>query len=598
MAINTGGNQSLRWVSDMLALFQQETIKIPRQYRDQVIQTKKLLDSDTSGLVNTLLDFSINCALVDYTIETNNTNLTELLNKWLESVNSDYRGRLPTGIVALAKEYFRERWKGSSHLVLRTFWTKKDGLDLPTTMFFVDGEDIVVERKDQTKVTLGDEKYFIRVDSNKENNISIPRSKDELLFVQRPYDYWGTLVPVPYIIRKGLFRNLKFLTLMSTKGEYIVGKALEYLFLIKKGTENMALQGRAEMIYSPDDLKKITTEFGALLNDKKNSAGTPTYVTNFDTELEHVIPDYKLAINETIYAPMERKILAGLGMVDIITGTSTARKEAILNPKPFIAEVNQGVGDFKTIIIDLLATIRERNKSHNKYFGGKSVKTKVHSGPVEHFINDKLREHIRSMYDRGTVSIETYNSIVGAGYVNHKVEKNRRKMEADEKLEDLMYPHLIDNREGISKDIPGKKPVEENEDVPKNKQTTKPTSKIGPEKKNFKSSKEKLEDGRIIGEPIDPRRTDEKEYEESKIIKRKDGWHVISKNGKNLGGPYKTRKEALKRLRQVEHFKRGDKEELEISELIDIKKLEVMNKQNKVLDKILKEENNEDSESE
>jgi hypothetical protein len=40
------------------------------------------------------------------------------------------------------------------------------------------------------------------------------------------------------------------------------------------------------------------------------------------------------------------------------------------------------------------------------------------------------------------------------------------------------------------------------------------------------------------------------------IIKRKDGYHVISeKTRKNLGGPYKTRPEAVKRLRQVEFFK-------------------------------------------
>lgn len=40
------------------------------------------------------------------------------------------------------------------------------------------------------------------------------------------------------------------------------------------------------------------------------------------------------------------------------------------------------------------------------------------------------------------------------------------------------------------------------------------------------------------------------------IQKRKDGYHVLSeKTRKNLGGPYKTREEAVKRLRQVEFFK-------------------------------------------
>lgn len=40
------------------------------------------------------------------------------------------------------------------------------------------------------------------------------------------------------------------------------------------------------------------------------------------------------------------------------------------------------------------------------------------------------------------------------------------------------------------------------------------------------------------------------------IVKKKDGFYVLSKKTKrNLGGPYKTRAEALKRLKQVEYFK-------------------------------------------
>ncbi len=40
------------------------------------------------------------------------------------------------------------------------------------------------------------------------------------------------------------------------------------------------------------------------------------------------------------------------------------------------------------------------------------------------------------------------------------------------------------------------------------------------------------------------------------IVKRHDGYYVVSETTKkNLGGPYKTRAEAVKRLRQVEFFK-------------------------------------------
>lgn len=40
------------------------------------------------------------------------------------------------------------------------------------------------------------------------------------------------------------------------------------------------------------------------------------------------------------------------------------------------------------------------------------------------------------------------------------------------------------------------------------------------------------------------------------IVKRKKGYYVVSEAGKNLGGPYATRAQALKRLRQVEYFKK------------------------------------------
>jgi hypothetical protein len=40
------------------------------------------------------------------------------------------------------------------------------------------------------------------------------------------------------------------------------------------------------------------------------------------------------------------------------------------------------------------------------------------------------------------------------------------------------------------------------------------------------------------------------------IKKVSGGYRVLSSKGRNLGGPYKTKAEALKRLRQVELFKR------------------------------------------
>jgi hypothetical protein len=45
--------------------------------------------------------------------------------------------------------------------------------------------------------------------------------------------------------------------------------------------------------------------------------------------------------------------------------------------------------------------------------------------------------------------------------------------------------------------------------------------------------------------------------QETMIKKVKGGYKVVSeKSGKNLGGPYKSKEEAKKRLQQVEFFKR------------------------------------------
>ena len=43
---------------------------------------------------------------------------------------------------------------------------------------------------------------------------------------------------------------------------------------------------------------------------------------------------------------------------------------------------------------------------------------------------------------------------------------------------------------------------------------------------------------------------------EGPLIKKvRGGYQVLSSKGRNMGGPYKTRDEAVKRLRQVEFFK-------------------------------------------
>jgi len=527
-----GLTPSMRWITELMSLFQTQAIVIPPTYREKVLAVKELLNDDPSGLVNTVLDFSINCALVDYRIETDNENLTEELNKWLTKINEDLRGSVPTGLHALAKEYFRERWKGSSQLLLRTFFNKKNGLDLPTSMFFVDGEDIKVESNSTDGVVrLGDETYYIRVGNSSDiintkggikGDIKLPTKENECIFVQKPYEAWGVYLPVPYIIKKGIYRNSKFLALMSQKGEFIVGKALEYLLIVKKGTERLALDGH--ITYDAEDLKKASEDLKDVVAKKKTEPGFPSFHTNFDTEITEYIPEYQKAINSTIYAPIEQRILAGLGLVDIVEGAASTRREAILNPKPFMAEVDQGINDFKALLNDVIATIIERNSaSHRKWM---NAEIKIISSPVKSFINKDFRDILRSVYDRGCLSKQSLVELVGN--LDFGLEVQRRAKETKDGMDEKLYPPVTQNQEDNS-----------TETAP---ETNLPDRKAPVEKKNFKQAFAFAE----VVEDI---------LEEGKVVKQSDGWHVISKEGKNLGGPYKTKKEAVERLKEVEHFK-------------------------------------------
>ncbi len=470
---------TLRYLIDFLSFFQNDQIKIPSGYRDKVLAVKDLLNDDPSGLANSVLDYAVNSALVDFKIETDNPNLTKALNKWLSEVNYDLIGKVPTGIQALAKEYFRERWKGSSNLLLRTFWNEKDDLTLPTSLFFVDGEDIKVKSESEDGVVrLGDEKYYLRAsqsatgdDKVTDKDIPLPSQKNEVIFSQKPFETWGTPHPIPFLIKSGVYRNSKFLKLMISKGEFIVGKALEYLFIMKKGTEQLSLEG--SVTYDKNDLQQVSDDLRKILEEKNGAGGFPSYTTNFDTEISDYIPDYKKAINNEVYGPCTQRILAGLGLVDVVTNVDSNRKESLLNPKPFMAEVEQGVVDFKALMRDIIHVFIEKNSAKHKKWT--SAQIHIISSPVKNFIDDKFRTMLRSGYDRGSVSKRTWTE-VGLN-LDFDLEVQYRKQEKKEGLEETMYPPVVQNQEQETEETANPSP----------KKKVLPDRK-GPEAKNFKAS--------------------------------------------------------------------------------------------------------------
>ena len=481
-------NPALRWLWDLLSLYSSEEIIVPNDYYTQIAEIKKVLNSDVSGLVNSMLDFAINCSSVDYAIETSNTNLTKTLNDWIKSINSELVGKIPVGIKPLAREYFRERWKASSFLVLRTTWDKVDGFILPTRMWFVDGENIDVRDANEDNRIIGEEVYRLKISRNRTK--PLPATANELIFVQKPFDSWSSLYPTPYLIQRGLYKNLKILELINKKGERIVGKALEYMLLLKKGTEQTAMSNNPDFIYSEEDLNKVRDNFKSFLELNKTTAGTPTHVTNFDTEIEHLIPDYSKAINEALYSPIEKRILAGLGLIDIADAVSASRRDSILNPKPFIGEINRGISDFKQLINDIVQVIVDKNTGgHRKYF---TSDIHIYSSPVKDFIDNDIKNHVRSMYDRGVISKQTYTDLCGNN-IYFNLEVQLRKNETKENLDEVMYAPIIQNTENKPADLtPFKKvvpviPVAKPTKIPPPTDNV-PTDKQGIEKKNYKGT--------------------------------------------------------------------------------------------------------------
>ena len=123
-------------------------IIVPTNYHDRVECVKTMLEDDVSGLVDSLTDFSVQTASVNFGIETDSSELTKILKKWLDNINSPYKGQIPRGIKPLAQEYFKERWKSSSFPVLKiTKWDTINGISVPSKMFFVDGGSIHSEQR-------------------------------------------------------------------------------------------------------------------------------------------------------------------------------------------------------------------------------------------------------------------------------------------------------------------------------------------------------------------------------------------------------------------------------------------------------------------
>src|SRR3989304_191693 len=420
-------------------------IVVPQEYKAQCKGIQVMLQDDVTGLIDVLTDFAVASAKVDFSIETDSAKFNDICKEWLDTINIDV-GTVPIGIKALAEEYFKERWKGSSFAVLQIAgWEKFEGTDLilPTKMFFVDGSSIHAEDVDSKNndLSIDSYKYFVAESKNPINSKSA--------IINRPFSRWFDKYPTPFLIKRGIYHNAEIIRSLKSKETEILDQIIPYLLLAKKGSEALAKEGKT---YSDTQLQTIADQFQDLLTELK---------TIFDTIL---------------FEQAERNILSGLGFVDVIQGVSSTRRESTLNPKAFIVEVNAGVESFKDILRQLLVLIKQKNDSHIKYT---NLKFYVCASPVKAFMTDEFKTSIRSLYDRGCLSKRTYTEL--AGEVDFKTEVYRREKEAKDGIDYIMYPQLTQNQEDKGLDIQGTNPDGTPQDT-----------KITPDKQGIKNQNYKM----------------------------------------------------------------------------------------------------------
>ena len=432
MSVDT--NQILNFLMSALL----HKITVPIEYHERVKAVKTMLEDDVSGLVDSLTDFAVDSASVNFTVETDNPKVTQILKTWLDNINAGYKGQIPRGINALAEEYLKERWKSSSFPILKiSEWKTINGISVPTKMFFADGESVYAKDKDEKdkKKTLFSYDYYLGEGDDD--------PLDKGVIITKPYGRWFDKYPNPYLIKRGVYHNWQIIQSLKGKQTEILDRVIPYLLLVKKGSEALEEQGKT---YSDDQLKTISNQLQELATKIKTVEGTPTRVTNYDEELKHLIPDLELIFKRELFTVAERGILSGLGFVDVVEATSTSRRESILNPKAFIEETKKGVKDFKRHILNELITriIEENQKAHRKLMSER-IDYYIISSPVKGFMTDEFKNHLRLLWKNGQLSNQTYCELVGE--VEFRTEVARREKEAKDGTEITMYPHQTQNME-------------------------------------------------------------------------------------------------------------------------------------------------------
>jgi hypothetical protein len=203
--------------------------------------------------------------------------------------------------------------------------------------------------------------------------------------------------------------------------------------------------------------------------------------------MEHMIPEYTKIINQELFSVIERKILAGLGLIQSLEGVNASSKKDTYNSRPFVAEVRQASTDFKWLLTDIMKEIVARNKKKK----WKEASIHITVSPLVEFISDEGKNLLRSLYDRGVLSRETLVDIVGD--MDFNTEVNRLKDEKKKKIDETMFPPVIQN---LGPEATGGEdnPMKVKEPGKNPNPDKVPADKKGPEKRNYKKASSEIEE--------------------------------------------------------------------------------------------------------
>jgi hypothetical protein len=463
-------------------LYSSGAIEVKKDFHEQCNQINKMIANDVSGVVSTVTDYSINSASeAKFKIECSDNTTEELLNLWLQEININIDG-IPTGLQELAKEYYKERWAGSSLCLMKIGVWKKisigtNSITVPTVMWFVNGASVYVKRVNPDSFKLGTDTFYFDDAFEKE----IKNSKEDIL-VNKPFSRCFEQYPSPYLVKKGVLQNWLAVEKLSSKSNQVIQKFIPYLFELEKGDKDAFLKELSDCD-DPAVLEAVTNFKTAMERYENEGAKTPIAAHTFDQKFTHLIPDLTKILNEELYKQSYRALLAGLGFMTVVQGVGDTRKEETITPKPFIAEVNAGVTDFKAMLMDVVRLIIDKNKIDHRKLFSENKELQITNSPIKINVQN-LIDAYRSAFVYGAIGYTTYQEVLD---INPEQELERAIKERKEGLRDIYYPHMIQNNE---------------KDTDTNVSPV-PTTKKQVEKTEEKTKKP-VQKAEVINEPIDP----------------------------------------------------------------------------------------------